>query len=60
MGRVGQSQDVEFRKRKLRFVEGWDMWWKVLDQVWVMETRESEFWCGVTWSVTQSRVRSLS
>ena len=29
-GRVGQGRDAEFRKQKLRFVEGQDMQWKIL------------------------------
>ena len=30
-GRVGQGQDVEFQKWKLRFVERQDTWWKILE-----------------------------
>ena len=28
------------------------MWWKLLGQAWVVGMHGSEFWCGVTWSVT--------
>ena len=53
MGRVRQGRDAEFQKWKLRFVEGQDTGWKILEGVWVVGMCGSEFWCGVTQSVTQ-------
>ena len=44
-GGVGQGQDMEFQKQKLRFVGGWDTWWKSLEGAWVVRMRGLEFWC---------------
>ena len=41
MGRVRQGQVYGVLKTELRFVNGWDTWWKVLEQVWVVGTRGS-------------------
>ena len=51
-GRVGQGRVCGVPKTELRFVDGWDRRWKVLEQVWVMGMRGLEFRCSVTWSVT--------
>ena len=49
-GRAGLRCGVP--KMELRFVDGWDMWWKILERVWVVGTCGLEFQCGVTRSVT--------
>ena len=42
-GRAGSRRGVP--KMEAKVVEGWDMWWKVLEGAWVMGMRGSEFRC---------------
>ena len=59
MGRVGQGQVCGVLKIELRFVDGWDTWWKILEQVWIVGTHGSEFRYGVTQSVTHQRINLI-
>ena len=53
-GRVGQGRVCGVLKTELRFVDGGNTWWEILEQVRVVEKCGSEFRCSVTWSVTVS------
>ena len=44
-GGVGQGQDTEFQKRKLRLREGGILGRRFLEGAWVVGTRGSEFRC---------------
>ena len=42
---------------ELRFVDGWDMWWKVSERAWVVGTHGSEIRGSITWSVAENRTK---